>query len=377
MSLWDSLVGQPNAVSTLQRAIDKASHAMTHAWLFTGPPGSGRSVAAKAFAAALQCVDGGCGQCHSCTTVLAGTHPDVAIIRTEKLSIGVDEVRELVRRAAMSPTWGRWQIIIIEDSDRITERGANALLKGIEEPTPRTVWMLCTPTANDVVATIRSRCRQVALVTPSTQAVTTILTAEGIPQDKAHFAARVCQGHIGRARAIATDSQVAVRRKEILQIPGKLSTLGGCLESAAWAITTATDEATEATKPIDALEKKQLWAALGIEKGKPLPRGAAGPVKDLEEQQGLRAKRFIRDRLDSIMLELTSYYRDVLMVQTTDGDNLVNTDFRKAIEKSATQWGPEATIKRIDAISECGQALAGNVVPLLAFEALMVSLSTL
>jgi DNA polymerase-3 subunit delta' len=272
---------------------------------------------------------------------------------------------------------GRWQTIIIEDSDRITERGANALLKGIEEPGAKTVWMLCTPTANDVVATVRSRCRQVSLVTPSQEAVTTILMGEGIPESKARFAARVCQGHIGRARAVATNPDVAVRRKEILDIPGKLQNLGGCLEAASWAISTAQDEASGATKQLDAEEKEQLSTVLGIVKGKPLPRGAAGPMKELEEQQGLRAKRLVRDRLDSILLELTGYYRDVLMVQTGNSENLVNTDYRKAIEKTASQSGPEMTIRRIDAISDCGLALARNVAPLLAFEAMLVSLSSL
>ncbi|MCL1923235.1 MAG: DNA polymerase III subunit delta' [Propionibacteriaceae bacterium] len=373
MSVWDCLVGQPKVVATLSKAATD-TQSMTHAWLFTGPPGSGRSVAARAFAAALQCDQGGCNTCHSCTTVLAGTHPDVTIIRTEKLSIGVDVVRDLVRKAVMSPTQRQWQIIIVEDADRITDQGANALLKGIEEPAKRTVWMLCTPTANDVLATIRSRCRQVSLVTPSPSSITTILEAEGIPSKKAHFAADVCQGHIGRARAIATDSEVAKRRKEILSIPSRLGTLGGCLEAAAWIVSTAQEQASAATKDIDAEENLQLRTALGVEKGKALPRGAATPLKDLEEQQGLRAKRYARDQLDSVLIALTSYYRDVLMVQTGNPSTVVNTDFRTAIEKTAHDSTPEATIRKIDAIADCGQALAGNVAPQLACEAMAVTL---
>jgi DNA polymerase-3 subunit delta' len=274
----------------------------------------------------------------------------------------------------MSPTQRQWQIIIVEDADRITDQGANALLKGIEEPAKRTVWMLCTPTANDVLATIRSRCRQVSLVTPSPSSITTILEAEGIPSKKAHFAADVCQGHIGRARAIATDSEVAKRRKEILSIPSRLGTLGGCLEAAAWIVSTAQEQANAATKDIDAEENLQLRTALGVEKGKALPRGAATPLKDLEEQQGLRAKRYARDQLDSVLIALTSYYRDVLMVQTGNPSTVVNTDFRTAIEKTAHDSTPEATIRKIDAIADCGQALAGNVAPQLACEAMAVTL---
>ena len=151
--VWTELIGQSRSVEVLRRAVAGDPHAMSHAWLITGPPGSGRSNAARAFAAALQC-ERGARSCSACRTSLSGAHPDVTLIRTEQLSIGVDEVRELVRRAAMSPTLGSCQILVVEDADRVTERGADALLKSIEEPAPRTVWLLCAPTADDVVATI-------------------------------------------------------------------------------------------------------------------------------------------------------------------------------------------------------------------------------
>ncbi|MFZ0530359.1 MAG: DNA polymerase III subunit delta', partial [Propionicimonas sp.] len=203
--VWTDLIGQDRVVEILARAVrgstsHENSHAMTHAWLFTGPPGSGRSNAARAFAAALQCRFSGCGECNSCLTALSGAHPDVTLVRTEALSIGVDEVRELVRRAAMAPTLGRYQVLVVEDADRITERGADALLKSIEEPAHRTVWLLCAPTAEDVVATVRSRCRLVELSTPRAAAIAELLERrDGIDPDLAAFAARVAQGHIGRA----------------------------------------------------------------------------------------------------------------------------------------------------------------------------------
>ncbi len=375
MSVWDALVGQPGAVASLRRAVAGGSHAMTHAWLFTGPPGSGRSVAARAFAAALQCAEGGCGICQSCTTALAGTHPDVTVVRTEQLSIGVDEVRDLVRRAAMSPTLGRWQALIIEDADRVTERGADALLKAIEEPAPRTVWMLCAPTADDVVVTIRSRARQVGLVTPSVAAVAQLLESEGVTPDRAAFAAAVSQGHIGRARALATRPEVAELRREILEIPGQLGGLGDCLRLADWAVTTARESAEAVTAPLDESERQKLSLALGVGAGRGAPRGAAGQLKELEEQQALRAKRFVRDRLDSVLLELTGYYRDVLVVQTGAGAALMNSDCDEAIRRSAASSSPEATLRRLDAIVDCRQALMANVAPQLAFEALMVSLA--
>ncbi|MCL2736456.1 MAG: DNA polymerase III subunit delta' [Propionibacteriaceae bacterium] len=374
MSVWDSLVGQPNAVATLRRAVDGASHAMTHAWLFTGPAGSGRSVAARAFAAALQCPQGGCGVCHSCSTALAGTHPDVTLVRTELLSIGVREVRQLIMHSAMTPTLGRWQTIIVEDADRVTESGFNALLKGIEEPPEKTVWLLCAPTVDDIVPTVRSRCRQVALVTPSATAVTTLLESEGVPRDQASFAARVSQGHIGRARAMATDPEVARHREEVLAIPSKVGSLGGCLEAASWAVTTAQDEASAATARLDEEERKKLAIVLGMDGGR-ARRGATGMMKELEEQQAMRAKRFVRDRLDLILVELTAYYRDVLVCQTDAGSDLINADFVAPIEVLAASSTPESTLRRLDAIQECRLALASNVTPQLAFEALMVSLA--
>ncbi len=220
--VWAELTGQQRAVAILQRAVQGTSHAMTHAWLFTGPPGSGRSNAAKAFAAALQCADGGCGHCNSCRTALAGSHPDVTLIRTEQLSIGVDEVRDLVRQAATSPLNKRWQVIVIEDADRITERGADALLKSIEEPAPKTVWLLCAPTADDVVITIRSRCRQIWLTTPSDKAVAELLVKrDGMDAELAAHAARVAQGHIGRARHIARSEEA--RNCELKFWPSQLN----------------------------------------------------------------------------------------------------------------------------------------------------------
>ena len=213
--VWDRLVGQRRAIAALEAAA--AGHGMSHAWLFTGPPGSGRSNAAVAFAAALQCEAEGCGDCHACHTVLAGTHADVSVVRTEKLSIGVDEVRDLVRRSALAPVGRRWQIMVVEDADRLTDQACNALLKAIEEPTDRTVWMLCAPTVEDVLPTIRSRCRLVTLATPTTPDVAAFLVREeGVSEALAASAARASQGHIGRARALARDEATRNRRREVV-----------------------------------------------------------------------------------------------------------------------------------------------------------------
>jgi DNA polymerase III subunit delta' len=375
LGVWAELIGQESAVATLQRAVSGEPHAMSHAWLFTGPPGSGRSNAARAFAAALQCSSGGCGQCSACRTSLSGAHPDVTLVRTELLSIGVDEVRELVRRSAMSPTLGRWQVIVIEDADRITERGADALLKSIEEPAPRTVWILCAPTVDDVVATVRSRCRLLTLQTPSIPAVARLLESrDGIAPELAAYAARVSQGHIGRARALARDEGARERRQKVLQIPFQLHGLAACLTAAAQLVEASTAEAAEATNELDTRERSALEEALGFGTKGAKPRQAQAAIKELEEQQRARTKRFQRDAIDRTLTELTSFYRDVLSIQTGFGAPLINEDLRPQIVVLARKSSAESTLRRIDALLACRTALEGNVAPLLAVEAALIGL---
>ncbi len=375
MSVWDELIGQRAAVDVLRRAVAGEEHAMTHAWLVTGPPGSGRSNAARAFAAALQCEQGGCGDCTACRTALSGAHPDVTLVRTEKLSIGVDDIRKLVGRAAMSPSLGRRQIIVVEDADRITERGAPALLKAVEEPTPKTVWVLCAPTPDDVLVTIRSRCRQVGLVTPSDEAVAQLLiTRDQIEPSMAYFAARVAQGHIGRARNLARHEGARSRRHEVLKLPAQLTTLGACLRAADNVVKAAAEEATAQTATLDAREKADLTEALGFGATGARPRNTATALKELDDQQKLRTKRYTRDALDRVLTELTVYYRDVLSVQLGAGVPLINEELAGPIGSFARRTTPEQTIQRIDAILGTRTALEGNVAPLLAMEALMVAL---
>lgn len=373
--VWADLVGQEGPVAILRRAVTGGTHAMSHAWLITGPPGSGRSNAARAFAAALQCPNGGCGHCHECRTALSGAHPDVTLVRTEQLSIGVDEVRELVRRAAMSPTLGRRQVLVVEDADRVTERGADALLKSIEEPAPKTVWILCAPTADDVVVTIRSRCRALQLHTPTIAAVAGLLQSrDGVDPGLADYAARASQGHIGRARALARSEEARERRERVLQIPDRLTGLGGCLEAAADLIAASSAEADSMTADLDARERAELEQALGFGTKGAKPRQTQAALKDLTDQQRARSKRLQRDAIDRALTELTGFYRDVLSVQTGSGAALVNTEIAERINRHAQRTTPESTLRRIDALLACREALESNVAPLLAVEAMMIGL---
>lgn len=349
---------------------------MTHAWLFVGPPGSGRSNAAKAFAAALQCERGGCGECSACRTTLSGAHPDVTLLRTEQLNIGVDEIRSLVGRANITPVKGRYQVVVIEDADRITERGADALLKGLEEPAQATVWLLCAPSPDDVIVTIRSRCRTVSLVTPSDAAVAELLVSrDQISPALAAHAARAAQGHVGRARMLARHEDVRIRRREILSLPGKLTSLSACLDAADNLVESANEEAVRATAELDAKEKAALEEALGVGTKGVRVRSAQAALRDLEDQQKMRAKRMQRDSLDRVITELTCYYRDVLALQTAPGVTLVNADLVDEITPIATGSTPEQTVHALDALLAGREALTASVNPLMALESMLIGIS--
>ena len=375
MDVFSELIGQERVVETLRRAVSGERYAMTHAWLFVGPPGSGRSNAAKAFAAALQCPNGGCGACEQCRTVRSGAHPDVTLVSTEKLSIGVGEARDLVGRANMAPVQGKYQIVVVEDADRATERAADALLKGLEEPAPHTLWLLCAPTPDDVIITIRSRCRLVKLTTPSEEAVAQLLERrDGVPAALAAHAAHISQGHVGRARALARSEDARIRRHEVLTIPGKLRTLSDCLAAADNLVKAATAEADELADRLDKQEMAELETNLGYSGKGSKPRHMTAAVKSLEEQQKLRHKRMVRDALDRTLSEFTALFRDVLVLQTNADAALVNADIADVSRKLAQQRTPEETIRVLDAILDTRTRLEGNVAPLLAFESLLISI---
>ncbi|MEU7281939.1 DNA polymerase III subunit delta' [Streptomyces sp. NPDC045431] len=398
MPVWDDLVGQDRVQAQLAAAARDAdalvtadaqgtpppdASKMTHAWLFTGPPGSGRETAARAFAAALQCVspdralgaEPGCGFCDGCHTTLVGTHADVEIIRTDLLSIGVKETRELVRRAQLSPAVGRWQVIVLEDADRLTEGAGNVLLKAVEEPAPRTVWLLCAPSIEDVLPTIRSRCRHLTLRTPPVDAVADVLVRrDGIEPEAAAVAARATQGHIDRARRLATDERARARRATVLKVPLRVEDVGGCLKAAQELIDAAAEDAKQASEELDVKETEDLKAALGASQGGRMPRGTAGAMKELEDKQKRRKTRTQRDSLDLALSDLTGFYRDVLALQLGTRTAIANEDVRDALDRIARESTPERTLRRIEAVLACREALDRNVAPLLAVEAMTMAL---
>lgn len=372
--VWTELVGQEPAVEVLRGAVQDPTR-MTHAWLLTGPPGSGRSTAARAFAAALQCEAGGCGRCHACVTVLQGLHPDVTVVATEGVVIRAETARPLVELAQRSPSSGRWRVIIVEDADRLNETSGNVLLKAIEEPPPRTVWVLCAPSPQDVLVTLRSRSRAVALRVPPVDAVAALLVErDGIDPAVAAVAARAAQSHVGIARRLARDPQARARRATVLSIPPRVRGVGDAVLAAGDLVATAQADAKAATEQRDAEERSELLRSMGAEGSPTIPPALRAQVRDLESDQKRRATRAQRDVLDRAMLDLLSLYRDVLVVQLGAGVELVNVEHDESVRALAASSTPEQTVRRMDAIGEARTRIAGNVAPLLAVEAMTIAL---
>jgi DNA polymerase-3 subunit delta' len=382
VSVYSDLVGQEHVIATLEGAVaasrtGEESQEMTHAWIFTGPPGSGRSSAAVAFAQALVCANNGCGTCNECRSAASGAHPDVELIRTEGLSIKVEEVRELLTRVSWAPSMGGWRVVVMEDADRLTESAANALLKAIEEPGTRTVWLLCAPTLHDILPTIRSRCRHLQLRTPSAEAVASVLiNRDGISPGMAEFAARASQGHIGRAKYLATNDTVRSNRNTIMRLPLQLQSLAAAFSAAQKLVDLATTQANASSEERDEKEIAALQEAYGKgATGRGMATGAAKAVKELEKEQKSRATRAVRDSIDGALLDIATFYRDVMMVQSGSSEALINTDLSDEINAYAAKHPAHTTITKIEAIMDARTNLAHNAAPLLTCEALMCRLA--
>ncbi|WP_370891054.1 DNA polymerase III subunit delta' [Janibacter sp. GXQ6167] len=375
MSIWRDVVGQEPALTVLQRAVADPD-AMTHAWLLTGPPGSGRSVAARAFAGALQCPKGGCGECRECRTALDGTHADVDILATEALSIGVSQTRELVQLAGRSPSVGRWRVILIEDADRLTEQSGNALLKALEEPTPRTVWLLCAPSLQDVLITVRSRSRHVRLRTPPVEQVAELLSRrDGIKPRLALNSARAAQSHIGMARRLARDEDARGRRRATVELATRIRGVGQAVGAAAQLMAIAEEERDRTLETRAAAEKARLLETLGADpSARTQPPHVRAQINSLEKEQKTRSTRFTRDMIDRALVDLLSVYRDALMLRSGAPVDLVNEDAREVVEEVAGAFDSDGLLLAMDAIGTARERIAANVAPLLALEAMTISL---
>ncbi|MGF2950311.1 DNA polymerase III subunit delta' [Microbacterium alcoholitolerans] len=371
---WSDVWGQEAAVQTLRQAsADPAS--MSHAWLITGPPGSGRSTLAYAFAAAL--IADGPDDEATMRQVLAGTHPDVTALRTDKVIITIKEARALVERSYFAPSAGRYRVIVVEDADRMVERTSNVLLKALEEPPEKTVWLLCAPSEADLLPTIRSRVRALRLREPDVADVARLISLRsGVDEATAEQAARHAQRHIGMAQRLAVDEQARSRREQSLRAVLGVRGVGTAVEVAGLIIQAATDDAKALTAERDAAERAALLRTVGIAEGQAVPPAVRSQVSALEDDQKKRATRSLRDGIDRVLTDLQSMYRDVVMLQYGRGDHLINTELRDELAALADAWPVQRTILVLDAIADTRESLERNVAPLLAIESLLVTISS-
>jgi DNA polymerase-3 subunit delta' len=373
--IWSELLGQPEAVGQLRQAVAKREEGLQHAWLLTGPPGSGRSNAALAFAAALLCDEFGCGQCKSCRMVSSGSHPDVSVLATEKVIISIEEIRSLVAASHFGGSVGKYQIMIIEDADRMSERSSNVLLKALEEPPAGTIWLLCAPSEADMLPTIRSRVRRVALKQPSTQTVAELLVArDGIESRLAMQVAAEAQGHIGMALRLATSSDARARRKETLVAALQIDSIPKAMATAERWLELAKKDADALTLERDGEERASLLATLGIPEGGTIPQALRADIKALEEAQKRRATRSIRDGIDRILVDLMSLYRDVLTIQLESNSELVNQDLKPNLDEVAASSSSAQTIAKLEQMAEARVRIGANVRDLMVLESLAIAL---
>ncbi len=388
MSIWDELTGQSEAIAVFRAAAERefarpdgsqggaagSSGTMTHSWLITGPPGSGRSNLAFAFATALLSPGTEDGDEATRRQVAARTHPDLGVLSTERVIISIEEVRALVATSHFSPSVGRYRVMIIEDADRMTERTSNVLLKALEEPPPRTVWILCAPSEADLIPTVRSRVRSVRLRVPAIADVAELISRrDGVDAAVATRAAREAQSHIGMAHRLATNEQARARRERTLHEALGIHTVSDAVLAAGALLETAADDAKAITQERDAEERESALRSLGVEPGGTIPPALRGQLKSLEEDQKRRSTRSLRDGLDRIMVDLLSLFRDILLVQLGAESEPVNLEIMDRIRAAARTSTPAQTLATLDAIATARRRIDNNVAPALALEAMLIT----
>jgi DNA polymerase-3 subunit delta' len=360
--VFRDVVSQPEAVGQLLTAMGQEGKDVHHAWLFTGPPGSGRSQLALAFAAALMCSEGGCGTCNSCQMIQTRNHPDVQVLNTERVLISIDEVSEFIDKSIQMPAIGKYRIMVIEDADRMAERTSNLLLKSLEEPPKGTIWMICAPSEADLLPTIRSRVRRVQLKVPTVDAVAQLLVEKyGIGFELAQQSAAQAQSHVGMARRLATNAGARERRSQALQAVLSITDIPSAMFAAETLAKLAESDGAQLTAEQDEAERKELLTSMGVSEESKLAPSARAQLRRLEESQKRRATRSKRDGLDRILIDLMGLYRDVLNIQLGAKEPLINVDLVPQITKLANESTQAQSIHNIEEIEKVRYRMDRNV----------------
>ncbi|NBW73988.1 MAG: DNA polymerase III subunit delta' [Microbacteriaceae bacterium] len=372
--VFRDVISQPEAVTELLREIEKDSD-VHHAWLFTGPPGSGRSELAFAFAAALVCSDGGCGSCNSCQMVEVGNHPDVQVLNTEKVQISIDEVSEFIEKSLQMPAIANYRIMIVEDADRMSERTSNLFLKSLEEPPKGTIWMLCAPSEADLLPTIRSRVRRIMLKVPAVADVARLLVEKyDVDEKLAMVSASQAQSHVGMARRLATNASARDRRRQVLELVLSIVDVPTAVAASEKLLKLAESDGAQLTGELDEQERVELMQRLGVTEDSKLTPSSRAQLRKLEEAQKKRSTRSKRDGLDRIFVDLMGFYRDVLSVQLNSGQALINPDLAKEIGQLATDISQAQAIHIIDKIEQVRYRMDRNVKDSLLMDSLCVAM---
>ena len=380
MAVWDELTGQAEAIAIVEAAVASASlggsddSSMTHSWLITGPPGSGRSNLAYAFATALLSDGTPEGDAATARQVAARTHPDLGVLSTEKVIITIGEIRELVATSNFSPSVSRYRVMIVEDADRMREHASNTLLKALEEPPPRTVWILCAPSEADLIPTIRSRVRTVRLRVPDVSEVAALLERrDGVDAATATRAAREAQSHIGMAHRLATNAEARERRERTLSVALGIRSVSDAVLAATTLLDLAKADAVAITEERDSEERDAALRSLGIAPGGTIPPALRSQLKTLDEDQKRRATRSLRDGIDRIMVDLLSLYRDILLLQLGVPGEPINVRIIDQLETASASSTPVETLATMDAIATARERIESNVPPALALEAMLIT----
>ncbi|CAN5791520.1 DNA polymerase III subunit delta' [soil metagenome] len=372
MTVWDALAGSRAADGL---AAQVSSGAPAQAWLLAGPPGSGKRQAAVAIAAAFNCSlepGRGCGRCPACARILRGRHPDVHHIVPEGPLIPVDVIREaIIPEAARSPFEAPYKVFIVEEAERMNPNAQNALLKTLEEPQPDTIFVLTTESEDELLDTVRSRCRMFRLDPVPESRIIELLEAEGVEGSQARLAARVAEGDYARARSLALDAEVSRRREMWLGLPMRLGAPSDVLDMAQ-EVLDAVREAVARRLEGQKQEVAELADAMGE------GRGTAGARNSLAKRHRRELRRLEIEVLGEAFGTLGSLWRDLLVTRRGSPEAITNLDRLDELRSLADTAPRDADL--VAAMERCGaarSALERNANAQLLVEATLLDLGRL